>query len=85
MTVEEFVSRCEAACAGLALLFANAPEDVFKRGLEHFTANVRDALTERLGDYMAPEKIAELVKAMRHDARLRRREVQLLGPVAGNA
>lgn len=85
MTVEEFVSRCEAACAGLALLFVNAPEDVFERGLEHFAANVRAGLTERLGDQMAPEKIAEVVKAMRNDARLRRREARLLGPVLGNA
>ncbi len=85
MTVEEFVSRCEAACAGLALLFANAPEDVFERGLEHFTTNVRDGLAERLGDCMAPDKIAALATAMRDDARLRRREVRLLGSVSGNA
>ncbi len=79
MTPKEFVERCEAACSGVALLFADAPDDVFEHGLEHFAAKLRDGLTERLEENMEAERIAEFVEAMTADSRLRRREIKSLG------
>ncbi len=79
MKPEEFVARCEAAGAGLALLFAHTPDDVFERGLEHFVAKVRDGLAERLEERMAEERIAAIVEAMTVDSRLRRREIKSFG------
>ncbi|MGO8738518.1 hypothetical protein [Rhodoblastus sp.] len=79
MTPKEFTERCEAACAGLALLFGQAPDELFERGLENFAANLRDGLAERLEEDMAAERIAEIVEAMTADSRLRRREIRAFG------
>lgn len=79
MTPKEFVARCEAACAGMALLFVDAPDDVFERGLDYFAAQVRDGLTERLEEQVEAERISEVVEALTADSRLWRREIKSLG------
>jgi hypothetical protein len=79
MTPREFVSGCEASCASLALHFANAPDEVFERGLEAFTTNVRGKLTERFGAWVSPAVIAGTVETMRAEVQRRRREIEAGG------
>jgi hypothetical protein len=79
MKPEEFAERCEAACAGLAILFADTPDDVFERGLRHFAAGVRDGLNECQAERLTEERVAQIVDAMTVDSRLWRGKIKSLG------
>lgn len=83
MTPQEFVSRCEASCADLALHFAHAPDEVFERGLDAFATKVHEKFSQRFGEWISPEAMAGTVETMCADIQGRRREIEAGG--AGTA
>jgi hypothetical protein len=77
--VQELVHTFEVSLSELALFFAGQPDELFCKALAEVVEWTRRTFAERLGHFLTPEDIEDIVAEMERETRNFRNSIESAG------